>query len=308
MKKTNTFSVKFSTPKIMEIKFILENQGFSFSDQQYSFFKAQKSNVTVIPYNKGKLVIQGPDSEIYYNLLLENHLINVAQIAVKKTIDEKIDINEEGIGIDESGKGDFFGPLVVCACYVNEKNGKILTEYNIRDSKKISKKKIIEYANIIKSICEFEVVEIGPEKYNKLYDGFNNLNKMLAWAHSRSAENLLIKLEKKGIECQSVISDQFAGKQVLESFLMEKTKKINFKQFHKAERVMSVAAASIVARDHFVQKMEFMSRKFGIEFPLGCSDITKYTAREFVNNNGIEMLASVCKKHFKTYQQVTGKV
>ncbi|MCX6825727.1 MAG: ribonuclease HIII [candidate division Zixibacteria bacterium] len=93
---------------------------------------------------------------------------------------------ENILGIDESGKGDFFGPLVIAGVLADKSGGEKLTRAGVRDSKKIADNKIIELSGWISANFIHSVVSIGPEKYNQLYNQINNLNKLLAWGHVRA--------------------------------------------------------------------------------------------------------------------------
>lgn len=203
------------------------------------------------------------------------------------------------IGVDESGKGDYFGPLVVAGVYADEKNKRILMELGAMDSKKLSDKQIKALANQIKSFCEYEILVIGNQSYNKCYDQINNLNKLLAWGHARVIENLLNK-----VECPYALSDQFGDERFIKSALMEKGQKIILEQRPRAEENIVVAAASILARDAFVTQMDEMSSKYQIPFPKGASNATITIGRKFVATYGKEKLNEVAKLHFKTTQNI----
>lgn len=129
------------------------------------------------------------------------------------------------IGVDESGKGDYFGYLTIAAVYVDEKTENILNSHGVKDSKRLSDLQIKKLSSIIKKACEYNIVKISPEKYNKLYEKFGSLNKLLAWGHARSIENLLDK-----VNCDLVITDKFAEERVLKEYLMDKGKKVKILQ------------------------------------------------------------------------------
>lgn len=206
---------------------------------------------------------------------------------------------EEMIGTDESGKGDFFGPLVIAGVYVNKTNARILSELGVMDSKKISDRQIADLAPKIQSICPFTVIAIGNEKYNKLYKKINNLNKLLAWGHARAIENLL---EKNN--CQYVLSDQFGDENLIKEALLDKGKSITLFQRPKAEEIISVAAASIIARNEYVSRLARLSVKYKLDLPKGASSKTIQIAKQFVSNYGKQELEKVAKLHFKTMENL----
>ncbi|RYG31216.1 ribonuclease HIII, partial [bacterium] len=154
---------------------------------------------------------------------------------------------EGHIGVDESGKGDFFGPLVIAACYVGPEH---LAELDgVQDSKKLTDLNALRLAGIIRRTCPHSVIVIMPEKYNELYEKFRNLNKLLAWGHARAIENVL-----ETQPANLVISDQFAaGGAPVKAALFELGKKVEFRSFVRAEADIAVAAASILARAGFLQ-------------------------------------------------------
>lgn len=208
-----------------------------------------------------------------------------------KDSDDPVEI----IGTDESGKGDYFGPLVIAGVYVDAANGDKLIKLGVDDSKKLSDKLINLLAGKIREMCPYSVVAIGNERYNELYSRVGNLNRMLAWGHARAIENLL-----SIVECKDALSDQFGDPSLIENALMEKGKNINLRQRPRAEENVAVAAASILARDEFVKRMEDMSKKYGIDFPKGASSGVLETARVFTQKYGMDELKKVAKLHFKT--------
>ncbi|MBI1824048.1 MAG: ribonuclease HIII [Nitrospirae bacterium] len=206
------------------------------------------------------------------------------------------------IGTDESGKGDYFGPLVIAGVCLNAKIGEILTALGVKDSKKMTDKKILDLFPLIqKEALASEIVAISPEKYNDLYKKMKNLNFLLAWGHARVIENILIQ-----IECQSALTDQFGDKSLVEKALMARGKKIVLEQRPGAEEDIAVAAASVLARGEFLQKMENLSKKEGVLLPRGASEKVVQTATALFHRKGMEGLNRVAKIHFKTTQAVLG--
>jgi ribonuclease HIII len=205
----------------------------------------------------------------------------------------------ERIGTDESGKGDFFGPLVVGAVYVNDGTARYLQDIGVKDCKRLSDSRALELAEHIKKQCVFDVVRINPQKYNSLYEKFGNLNVLLAWAHARAIENILGK-----VECNLVITDQFGDEKYVKEKLMKKGKEVQLIQRHKAESDIAVAAASVIARASFLQGLEYLSKTYGILFPKGATDV-EHAGRMFFAAYGRERLEEVAKTHFKTTDKIT---
>ncbi len=203
------------------------------------------------------------------------------------------------VGTDESGKGDYFGPLVVASVYVDYNSIKVLSDIGVKDSKKLSDKKAKQLAAEIKNNTVFNVVVIGNKKYNELYTKFNNLNKMLGWAHARAIENILNKTD-----CEYVLADKFADHKVIKSSLMAKGKEIKLEQRVRAEDDIAVAAASIVARAEFIYRLEKLSKQYSMNLPKGASKQVLEQARAFVEKFGQNELENIAKLHFKTTKQV----
>src|SRR5215470_2043770 len=206
------------------------------------------------------------------------------------------------IGIDESGKGDYFGPLVIAGVYVSSEQESSLRAAGVRDSKTITDKKAAILAEQIRTLCPFTVVAIGPERYNSLHASFKNLNKLLAWGHARAIENLLEK-----ITCTRVVADQFGDERFLKNALMAKGREVTLIQKPRAEEETAVAAASILARAEFLRRLQDLSTRYGVALPKGASDVVITAGKEFVRRHGAEALGQVAKLHFRTTVSVLGK-
>jgi ribonuclease HIII len=205
------------------------------------------------------------------------------------------------IGVDESGKGDYFGPLVIAGVCVEAKDEPRLVQAGVKDSKLLTDKQAIPIAEKIRSIVgpkRFDVLHISPEKYNELYLKIKNLNRLLAWGHARVLENLLAKSP-----CETAVCDQFGDESLIKRALMEKGRAVRLVQTPRAEQDVAVAAASILARDMFLRKLGEMSEKYGVKFPKGATHVLG-PAREFVRGQGEAELGKVAKLHFKTTAKV----
>jgi ribonuclease HIII len=203
------------------------------------------------------------------------------------------------IGIDESGKGDYFGPLVVAAAFVSPDREADLKLLHVRDSKRISDARVLEMAGDIRVICPHRVVAIGPERYNALYTTIKNLNRLLAWGHARALENLL-----EQIPCDLAIADQFGDERYVQRALMEKGKSIRLVQQPKAEADLAVAAASILARAEFLTRLGRLSDEVGTALPKGASHAVELAGRMIVRKHGEAGLGKVAKLHFRTTQAI----
>ena len=206
------------------------------------------------------------------------------------------------IGIDESGKGDYFGPLVIAAVFVTPALEQDLALMQVRDSKKISDGRILEMAPDIRLLCPHSLVAIGPQRYNELYAKIKNLNRLLAWGHARALENLL-----QQVDCDLAIADQFGDERLILNALQEKGKQIRLVQRTKAESDLAVAAASILARAEFLQRLDRLSQELSTTLPKGASAAVELAGRMVVKKYGRDRLETVAKLHFKTTKQVLGE-
>lgn len=209
----------------------------------------------------------------------------------------------ERIGIDESGKGDYFGPLVIAAVFVDGTTHAELALMQVRDSKKISDARILEMAPDIKTICPHSVIAIGPQKYNELYGKIRNLNRLLAWGHAKALENLLER-----VPCGLAISDQFGDERLILNALQAKGRTITLQQRTGAESDLAVAAASVLARAEFLIRLKRLSDDVGTTLPKGASPTVELAAKMVLKKHGQERLGTVAKLHFKTTKAVLGDV
>ncbi len=207
---------------------------------------------------------------------------------------EELDKIDEMIGIDESGKGDYFGPLCIAAVHVDLQTKIALKKLGVMDSKDLSDSFIEELVPEIKARCAHSIIVMGNHSYNEIYAKMKNLNHILAWGHARVLENVLAQ-----VECPYAVSDQFANPVLVRNALMKKGREITLFSQHKAERYVAVAAASILARHAFVTNLKKMEVAFQIKFPKGCSVETRRMVQEFVARYGREDLGLVAKLHFK---------
>ena len=203
------------------------------------------------------------------------------------------------IGVDEAGKGDYFGYLVIAGVVLDDTNEKKLKLLGVKDSKLLSDIAVKKIASEIKKACEYDIVKISPERYNQLYTKFKSLNKLLAWGHARVIKNLIEKTS-----CDRAISDKFGDESLIKDQL--KGVKIDLVQKINAESDTAVAAASILARDEFLTTLRKLGREVGIVLPKGSTHV-KETAKALLNKYDENILSIVAKTHFKITKQVLKK-
>ncbi len=295
-----------TSAQVSKLREILEEQGFDFAEKAYTIFAGKKGKLNISVYEKGpKVLIQGKDTEDFIRFTLEPLVLGEAKLGYEEITDPEHFAPH--FGIDESGKGDFFGPLVIAGVYTNAEITRHLIKAGITDSKKITTPaKIRQLAAVIKATpgIEFDVIALRPEKYNELYASFKNLNRMLAWGHATVIE----ELARKRPDCPRALSDQFAKAEVLERALKQKNITLTLGQRTKGESDTAVAAASILARERFIDWMDAATTKMGFKIPLGASSAVVSAGKTLVKTHGAEALGKFAKLHFKTTQQVTGEL
>jgi ribonuclease HIII len=292
--------------QVSKLRTILEEQGFEFVEKEHTIYAAKKAKLNISVYAKGpKVLIQGKETEDFIRFTLEPLVLGEAKLGYEEITDP--DHFSPHFGIDESGKGDFFGPLVIAGVYTDGEITRSLIKAGIMDSKKITTPaKIRQLAAVIKATpgIEFDVIALRPEKYNELYANFKNLNRMLAWGHATVIEELV----RKRPDCPRALSDQFAKAEVLQRALKQKNITLQLDQRTKGESDTAVAAASILARERFIDWMDAATKKVGFKIPLGASAAVIAAGKTLVKTHGTDELSKFAKLHFKTTQQVTGEL
>jgi ribonuclease HIII len=285
-----------------KLRGLLQDLGFEFAVRPYTLFFAQKNKLSVAVYEKGpKILLQGKGIEEFVQFELEPKILEEAKLGYEEV--HSPEMFEPHFGIDESGKGDFFGPLVIAGVYVDREIARKFMEAGIQDSKRIgSDKRIRDLAQIIRTTpgAVGDTVAIGPERYNDLYEKFGNLNSLLGWGHARVIENLLARKP----DCPRALSDKFADASVIEKALLKNGRAIHLEQRTKAESDLAVAAASILAREAFIDWLESRGKAIGVKLGRGVSTEVKEAARRVVEAGGPEALRQVAKVHFRTAYDV----
>jgi ribonuclease HIII len=303
MPEPASFTFKIDAAQAKKLRAILEQQGFTFREVPYTLYGAQKQKLTVNAYASGKLLVQGKGAKEFVEFTIEPEIVGEAKLGYDEI--HNPEMFQPHLGVDESGKGDFFGPLVIAGVFTEGDLPRKLLDMGVKDSKQItSDQKALDLADAIKetvTLDRFNVITLSPEKYNQLYVKFRNLNALLAWGHASVIENLLTRWP----DCPRALSDKFAHESLIQRALKEHGKKIVLQQRTKAESDIAVAAASILARAGFLTRLKSLGEKLGVTLPKGASAQVKAVAREIVKKSGPEALKTVCKFHFKTYAEVT---
>jgi ribonuclease HIII len=308
VKPLNLYTLKLGEEQASALREALAARHWKPREVPYARFAFESDKCNVVFYESGKLVVQGRGTQEFVEFVLEPEVLKQAKLGYETVLNP--DLLLPRFGVDESGKGDFFGPLCVAGVYVNEAVINAWKEAGIRDSKNISSdKKIHELAEVIRQTpgCVVETVTIGNEAYNRLYERMKSVNTLLAWGHARVIENLMGKRYQMNPAPVRAISDQFAAsKSVIEKALMNAGRQIELVQRHKAEEDIAVAAASILARDEFVKGIAKLEQQFQMKFPKGAGELVDKAAKAFVESRGAGELQKVSKLHFRTALRAQG--
>lgn len=295
MGNQNTFTISLSKQEQSRVRDVLlaNNWGEEVDGNQYVSYRLRSPEGSIaILYSSGKLVFQGKED-------LTSVIANIKEEVEESTVEFV-----PHIGVDEVGKGDYFGPLVVASCFVNEEFLKKVKLLGFGDSKRFTDFKILEFFKKVKDYPYYYSSVVTPQEYNKQALEYGNVSILLAKQHSLVIEKALLDLQSKGIECKHVVIDQFSSsKNRVIDELGELGSKIELEQYHKGESDIAVASASIIARGIFLEEWGKMNSKYGLQFPKGASNVIQF-GRDFISEYGQEELKSVAKVGFRTTKDI----
>ncbi len=281
----NTFSKKITDNEIKLILKYMKSHLYDNSNSSIQYFFRTK-NYTITIYKNNTLLIQGKS---YENIL---KLLNV------KLENQILDIKKYNVGSDESGNGNFFGGVAVCACYINSEIEEKISSFKITDSKLLNDKEISKIAINIKDIVPHSIKYISPKEYNELFDKYKNINVIKTILHTNAINDL--KYNNK-----VAVIDQYTTNNKFKEHLDIANISINC-EYHletKAEsKYIAVAAASILARHKFINELDKISNEINIKLPLGSVDSKILPILEKIKNKIV--LKNVCKTHFKTINKI----
>ncbi len=303
MPPLTTYTKPLTPAQVESLRAALVAQNFDFEEKPYTHYAARRGKLTVAVYEKGpKVLLQGRGLEDFITFTLEPQVLGEAIFGYDAEEPLDPELLTPHFGIDESGKGDFFGPLVIAGVFTDEKMTRHFREIGVTDSKAIkSDAKIRTLAAAIrKSKTAQTVITIPPERYNVLYAKMGNLNRLLAWGHARAIENLC----EQQPDCPRALSDKFAHVSLIKKALMERGQQLQLDQRTKAESDPAVAAASILAREKFIDWLQSTGDRLAAKLPRGASAQVKAAATELVRTHGPDILPTVAKTHFKTAAEV----
>jgi ribonuclease HIII len=289
--------LQLAAPAGVGLRSRLEAAGFEFRSVPHASFSARDAAVVATLYRSGKLVIQGADPEGFAARFLEG--APAASAAVRSA--ERAPApgkEEETVGSDESGKGDYFGPLVVAAVRLDPQTARQLDAREVRDCKTMSDESVLRVAGVLRRSVPFAIARLDPPDYNAAHARLKNLNPLLASLHAKA----IGELARPGVR---VVVDQFAQARVLASALAPLN--VRLEQHPRAESSeVSVAAASILAREEFLRALAELSETWGVDLAKGAGPPTDRAARRFVALHGEARLGDVAKLHFRTTAKILG--
>jgi ribonuclease HIII len=286
---TTTLTLTAAEIKGLERK--LRDARFDFKPLQHAHFQARGPGVVVNAYRSGKVVVQGKGAEAF----LETH--GLAEPAAPG-------ITEPVAGSDESGKGDYFGPLVVAAVVVAPGVDEDLARAGVRDCKQMGDNAILRAAKAIRDVCPHAVRALTPPEYNARHEEDGNVAIFLSALHAEALGEAI----EAAPACARIVIDKFTSTERLEKALHAEGIDLPVEIRHRAEDNPAVAAASVLARAEFLIGLRELGGEFGVQLPKGAGEPVERAARRFFRDYGMDALSAVAKIHFKTTKKVTERL
>ncbi len=299
--KKTLYTIKLDDAQMDAVKAWCDKRLWSFYEVDYARFAFKGDGVNLVGYNSGKLVVQGKKTEDWVTYVLEGEITHDPRLGYDEVLNPAW--FEPHAGLDESGKGDLFGPLVSACVIADKPMIEKWREQGLQDSKKItSDAAILRLEKLIRGTkgVVIETTWAGMSKYNQLYKKFgSNLNKLLAWMHAKSLENAIAKRHVPW-----GMLDQFSKQPLVQRQI--KIPDFELKMETKAEADPVVAAASVIARATYVKQMQNLSEQADMTLGKGASAAVKKQGKELVAKFGPECLENYAKLHFRTAYEVLG--
>ena len=269
--------------------------------------EAPSWDCNVVLYTSGKCVVQGKGGHSFVENILEPVVLQTIVLSPDGSVAPpplSAEARSAHIGVDESGKGDFLGPMVIAGVYTDEETAGKLLALGVRDSKAIaSDAEALKLAAAIRALLgekHFSVIRFGNEAYNRAYAKCRSVTRLLAWGHARCIENILEHVP----DCPFAISDQFAREDTVRKALMARGRTIELRSRVRAEADPAVAAASILAREQFLLSIRELQNRFHTPIPKGASAAVRQAAETLVRQQGPAVLLQTAKCHFRTTDEV----
>ncbi len=268
---------------------------------QQDHIKATISDDTlkITIYESGQCVFQGKDAEAAFFFWAENFNIATDSETAEKPFND--DFFTPSIGSDESGVGDYFGPLTVCAAYLSQDDVAFAREMGVQDSKSYSDKQIYALAPKLMKRIIYSLLVLNNKKYNELILKGYNANTLKAYLHAQTHKKILLKTEDR----PKIVVDQFCSKQSYQNYLKAFKDPITPEIFitQAESHYASVAIASIIARYAFLRHFHKMEKELGVKLLKGASLQVDQVASKLIKANGMNALNHYAKVHFKTTEK-----
>ena len=307
-KKKNSFTYPLTKEQATSLLLLFAERGYKRrTGVPYTVASVEGPRCIINVYTSGKCVIQGRGAEDFVLFTLEPEILKHAALGYEDVWDATTGVPH--LGSDESGKGDFFGPLVACAAYADKELAGKMRDIGVKDCKQLTDITCLAIASRLETLLGngcFKRVMVGVRRYNQLYAKMHSVNRILAWIHAQCIAELFITRP----DVQLAVADQFGDETLIATALKSALKKRGLEnraykldQHHKAESDIAVAAASILARATFLRAIAKMSATSDLEIPKGATNV-RDTGVELVKKHGPQALLDCCKCHFRTTDQV----
>jgi ribonuclease HIII len=303
-KKISSYTIKLDDAQMEKLGELLKSRGWKPFEVAYTRFAYKGNDCNVSAYTSGKVVVAGKGTEDFVRFTLESEITQKVKLGYDEVLHP--DWYESHAGLDESGKGDFFGPVVAATVIADKDAIQGWIKAGVRDSKAIADPKIMELDALIRGTAgaTVETCLCGMPKYNELMGRKGaNLNRLLAWQHATALSKALTnRWVPWGL------LDQFTEDPLVQNELARKgVKNFELRMRTKAEEDPVVAAASVVARAEFVRQMRSLSQEFGDKLQKGASAAVKEQGREIIRRFGAQGLARFAKLHFRTAYEIVSE-
>lgn len=273
----------------------------TYNTSNYMIARVKLANVAITFYRTNMVLFQGGDATNEYNFWAKRFGLELASDINSQATDYS---ELSAIGSDEVGTGDYFGPIVVCATYVEHENIAKLRQLGVKDSKLLTDKQMIPLAIQISQIIPYAIVSLDPYKYNCLNPKYDNMNFIKAYLHNSAINSILKKLGD--VKYDAILIDEFTPKEkYLEYLKNDKALISNITLIPQGEKAnIAIAAASVLARVAFLRELKKLSNDYGIELLKGAGREVDRTAISFVKSHGLEGLKHVAKLKFANTDRI----
>lgn len=297
MNSTTTVVVAVTETQAKSLQNELIHAGYQLRDVDHAWFQAQGEGVTATCYRSGKLVLQGRGLDFWQERFLGEVQPNPVTAEQKE-----MRLPAEYAGSDEAGKGDTFGPLVVCAVVVNRAQEDFLHKIGVADSKRLSDERARQLAPTIRDRLDCEERVLNPAEYNRGHRASgSNVNRLLTSLHC----DVLQALVKKS-KVRAAVVDRFGSNLPVQRQFSTSHPQVKIHEVPKAERFLAVAAASVLARERFVHWFEQAAEHWAVDFALGSGAPAERSLQNFLRIHSAADLPQVAKVHFRNVQRRLG--